>query len=160
MKDIPILFSSEMVRAILDGRKTLSNDQRHYRRHAERIKARERNKYHKNRAAIRKRRFELNGKHKAKNAERERLRHASVRSELLIAYGGKCCCCGECEPMFLELDHTNGGGTKHRTLIGRSSKTLYSLLKRQGFPKDEYRLLCANCNQGRHRNGGVCPHKK
>ena len=31
-------------------------------------------------------------------------------------------------------------------------------LKRQGWPKDGYQLLCANCNQGRARNGGVCPH--
>lgn len=24
---------------------------------------------------------------------------------------------------------------------------------------DRYQLLCFNCNCGRHRNGGVCPHK-
>ena len=136
-----------------------TSDQRFYWRHAERIKARERKKYHDNRATIRARRLQLNGKHKAKNAERERLRHASVRAELLAAYGGRCACCGESEPIFLELDHTNGGGTKHRTTIGRSSKTIYCLLKRQGFPKSGYQLLCANCNQGRHRNGGTCPHK-
>jgi predicted HNH restriction endonuclease len=30
-------------------------------------------------------------------------------------------------------------------------------LKRQGFPKDEFQLLCSNCNQAKHRYG-QCPH--
>lgn len=38
------------------------------------------------------------------------------------------------------------------------STRLYRSLKRRGFPKDRFRLLCANCNLGRYLNGGVCPH--
>lgn len=77
-----------------------------------------------------------------------------LRQDLLDAYGHKCACCGETTDEFLELDHINGGGNKHRKL---ETKDLYSLLKKQGYPKDKYRLLCANCN---HSLGmkGYCPH--
>jgi hypothetical protein len=33
-------------------------------------------------------------------------------------------------------------------------------LKRLGWPKEKYRILCANCNHGRALNGGVCPHQQ
>lgn len=80
---------------------------------------------------------------------------AKRREEFLRAYGGKCACCGESTPEFLELDHINGGGRQHRL---REKRDLYQVLKEQGFPKDEYRLLCANCN---HSLGvrGYCPHE-
>jgi hypothetical protein len=31
-------------------------------------------------------------------------------------------------------------------------------LKRNNFPSG-YRVLCMNCNHGRKRNGGICPHE-
>ena len=31
-------------------------------------------------------------------------------------------------------------------------------LKTNGWPREGYQLLCCNCNQGKTRNGGVCPH--
>lgn len=79
------------------------------------------------------------------------------------AYGGfKCVCCGETEPMFLTLDHINGGGTKHREELRNGQPAaggswLYRELRRAGFPPG-YQVLCFNCNCGRARNGGVCPH--
>lgn len=39
------------------------------------------------------------------NAQWQRERNIRVREEMLAAYGGRCMCCGEDEPMFLELDH-------------------------------------------------------
>ena len=39
---------------------------------------------------------------------------AALRAEFIAAYGGKCACCGEAEPKFLELDHVFGGGEVHR----------------------------------------------
>lgn len=30
----------------------------------------------------------------------------------------------------------------------------------KGMTRDKFRLLCANCNQGRQRNGGICPHQQ
>lgn len=79
-----------------------------------------------------------------------------LRQEVLSAYGHKCACCGESTDEFLELDHINGGGYQHRK---KETKDMYSVVRKEGFPKDKYRLLCANCN---HSLGmkGYCPHQK
>ena len=37
------------------------------------------------------------------------------------AYGDSCACCGEREPKFLGIDHTNGGGNTHRREVGRGN---------------------------------------
>lgn len=115
--------------------------------------------YHKNKDAIRARRLELAPAHRAKNAERERARYRRLREETIAAYGGVCACCGEDEPLFLELDHVNNDGAKQRKKIGRGAKALCVWAKRNGWP-DTLQLLCANCNQGKKRNGGTCPHAK
>lgn len=80
-----------------------------------------------------------------------------VRLEVFEAYGGATCkCCGEDEIRFLEMDHINNDGNIHR----RSMKSgyIYYWLKRNKFPTG-FQILCANCNMGKHRCGGVCPHK-
>lgn len=43
--------------------------------------------------------------------------------------------------------------------IHRTSSKLFASLKKAGWPKDRYQLLCANCNFGKMMNGGACPHK-
>jgi hypothetical protein len=88
---------------------------------------------------------------------KNRKRRWELRRQVLEAYGGlKCSCCGETEPVFLSLDHIDGGGTKHRA--GRNGDAVMRELKKNGFPKG-YRVLCHNCNQGRSQNGGKCPHE-
>lgn len=82
---------------------------------------------------------------------------ARLRAEFIAEYGGACACCGEREPLFLQLDHINNDGAAHRREHKTGAKLL-AALKRSGWPKDRYRLLCANCNHGRALNGGVCPH--
>ena len=72
-------------------------------------------------------------------------------------YGGKCICCGETEPLFLTVDHIDGGGTKHRKEINKSSMNRWII--ENNYP-DDLQLLCWNCNCGRARNNGVCPHVK
>lgn len=143
-----------------DKRRKAARGAAYYAENAERIKERERKKYRADQQRIRRRRLELSPRHKAKNAERERTRYARLRLQLIAAYGGECSCCGEAEQAFLELDHVNGDGAAHRRKIGRGSKACYAWLKKRGFPRDGYRLLCANCNQGRLRNGGTCPHQR
>jgi hypothetical protein len=66
-----------------------------------------------------------------------------TKLEMVDAYGGKCVICGESMPEFLTIDHANGGGTKHRKQVGGDFR---AWLRRQGWPKEGYRLLCANCN--------------
>lgn len=74
----------------------------------------------------------------------------------LRRYGERCVCCGEAEFVFLTIDHIDGGGAKHRRQIGQKSILVW--LAKNGFP-DGYQTLCWNCNLGRYRNGGVCPHQ-
>ena len=78
-----------------------------------------------------------------------------VRENLIIAYGGKCVCCGETEMKFLALDHINNDGNKQRKEIG-SGIQMYLYIKRN-MPKD-IQVLCHNCNIAK-KNYGKCPHQ-
>lgn len=72
-------------------------------------------------------------------------------------YGGyRCVCCGETEPMFLTIDHIDGGGNEHRRNSNRAD--IHPWLIKHNFPAG-FQVLCYNCNCGRYRNGGVCPHQ-
>lgn len=82
---------------------------------------------------------------------------ARLRSEMISAYGNKCSCCGEDQNLFLQLDHIHNDGYLERSQHKTSTK-LFARLKRAGWPKDRYQLLCANCNFGKMMNGGTCPH--
>jgi len=88
--------------------------------------------------------------------EKRRGRAKELRDRVLRAYGSKCCCCGEPEPLFLTVDHKDGKGSEHRRFTGSQT---YRYLEKHGYPKDNYQLLCYNCNCGRQKNGGICPHK-
>jgi len=73
------------------------------------------------------------------------------------AYGGMiCACCGETMEAFLSIDHINNDGAEHRKGVNR--RNLYKWLKANNYPPG-FQILCMNCNFGKARNGGVCPHK-
>ncbi len=83
-----------------------------------------------------------------------------LRLDIFSAYGGCCQCCGETKVEFLCIDHIKGGGHKMRTFFGEPSGIkLYAKLRKLGYPKNDYRVLCHNCNQS---NGsyGYCPHTR
>ena len=80
------------------------------------------------------------------------------KAELYAAYGNACACCGERREEFLTIDHINGGGRAHRKQLPNQS-ALYADIRRQGFPKDRYRLLCCNCNAATS-GGRTCPHQR
>lgn len=93
---------------------------------------------------------------------RNRLRDAAIKR-----YGGYVCkCCGEDEPLFLHIDHINNDGASHRRELRKklglkyslSSSRFYRWLKQNSYPEG-FQVLCANCNLGKARNGGICPHK-
>ena len=102
-------------------------------------------------------------KRRSNSKEKERLkskeRYKLLKQECYEAYGNKCECCGETEPAFLSFDHIHNDGAEHRKTVS-SGATFFRFLKKQGFPKDNYRILCHNCNLGRQLNGGVCPHQR
>jgi hypothetical protein len=87
----------------------------------------------------------------------QRERKAHIKRVVYEHYGGfVCACCGETEPIFLTIDHINNDGNKHRRETGKVETAYWLYLN--GLP-DGFRVLCYNCNIGRARNGGVCPHE-
>lgn len=81
--------------------------------------------------------------------------HKAQRLTCLAHYGKICACCGESRYEFLSIDHTHGGGSRHRK--SGVSKICRWLIK-NGFP-DGFRVLCHNCNQA-IGHYGICPHVK
>jgi hypothetical protein len=102
---------------------------------------------------------------KANQAKKLRLYRLRLKIRVIHHYtSGACCCacCGEPDIRFLQLDHINGNGNKHRRSLGKgrtaASHVLYRKLVADDFPLG-YQALCANCNQARSTYG-VCPHQK
>lgn len=91
------------------------------------------------------------------NPAKKRL-HKDNRAMVIERLGGKCECCGESEIAFLEVDHINDDGKEQR-IKHPGQTTIYWWLAKHNFPPG-FRLLCSNCNRGRWRNGGTCPHQK
>lgn len=95
-----------------------------------------------------------------RQSDPERMRRQSkesrerLREQILTRYGRSCTCCGEATPVFLTIDHINGGGLKHMREIGK--RNLWGWLRAQGFP-DGYQTLCWNCNAAKGILG-ACPH--
>lgn len=89
-----------------------------------------------------------------RHLEINRKSYANQRDEVFAHYGNKCACCSIVERAFLSIDHIENDGAEHRKMAGRN---VYSWLIRNGYP-DGFQLLCMNCNMGRYRNGGICPH--
>jgi len=97
-------------------------------------------------------------KQRARQSGREQ--NARLRAQVYAAYGGQCVCCGERNEKFLSLDHVNNDGKRHRSELGfTGGASLYRWAIRNGYPKT-LQLLCFNCNMGKARNGGVCPHQE
>lgn len=100
------------------------------------------------------RQYYANNKEKQKIANRKYSRANWDR--VLIHYGNKCQCCGEGERIFLTVDHVNGDGAEHRKIS--SIRSMAQWLVKNNFPLG-YQILCYNCNCGKARNEGVCPHE-
>lgn len=85
----------------------------------------------------------------------------NLRCEVRAAYGGCCQCCGETGILFLTVDHVLNNGAAHRRYLKMSGAghTFYLWLKKQGFPQEDFQLLCMQCNWGKKMNGGICPHQ-
>src|ERR1044072_6285937 len=88
--------------------------------------------------------------------KRNKEKHLALKREVINAYGGCCACCKESNLVFLCIDHTKNNGAEHRKQLG-NGVCFYRLLKKMGFPKDEYQCLCWNCNAAKSILG-YCPH--
>lgn len=92
------------------------------------------------------------------NPEKFRGYRANIKERVLNAYGRACVCCGESHFEMLTIDHKEGGGTKHRDVVGAYGSGFYQWLIRNNFPAG-YQTLCWNCNCSRGLYG-FCPHEK
>jgi 5-methylcytosine-specific restriction endonuclease McrA len=79
----------------------------------------------------------------------------AAKLEGIGAYGGKCVCCGEDQIEFLTLDHINGRTDEPYKITGQKA---WARLKARGWPKNNYQLLCFNCNCAKGVYG-QCPHQ-
>ena len=95
-----------------------------------------------------------------------RRHHHALRLRVLLHYSGgdrlRCCCAGcsftEQVPDFYDLDHIANGGHSHKLSLGYEGGLSYwGWLVKNDFPPG-FQTLCATCNVGKERNGGVCPH--
>ena len=78
---------------------------------------------------------------------KHRAKHRELKQEVLSYYGGgQCACvhCGEKRIACLSIDHIDGGGSKHRKKVLRSTSSFYTWLKRENYPEG-YQTLCMNC---------------
>lgn len=98
------------------------------------------------------RHYELN-KHTLREVRQRHL--AKLRKKCIDHYGGKCICCGETNEVFLEFDHIENDGSKHKKKHGYAR--LFIWLARNNFPEDyAIQLLCANCHTAKTKLG-FCP---
>lgn len=79
-----------------------------------------------------------------------------LRADGLAEYGTQCTCCGESDIHFLTLEHINGRKQEEKGLTGAK---MWAYLKRLGWPKEGYTVLCFNCNCAKGIYG-TCPHQR
>lgn len=96
-----------------------------------------------------------------------RKRKKQLNNDVFDIYGGKCSCCGESNRVFLTLDHVGNDGAKDRgrryskhsrRYVRSDNSRIFYAIRKSGKPLPQYQILCFNCNCGKHRNGGICPH--
>lgn len=95
--------------------------------------------------------------------KRKSLVRSALKQEVINTYGGKCICCN-CEVMeFLTIDHIDESGAEHRKKLSKngskSYSSFYQWLKKNNYPRENYQVLCFNCNYAKHICG-ICPHQQ
>lgn len=91
------------------------------------------------------------------NGDDGKMYRKKLYGKLFDHYGARCSCCGETEPCFLTIEHVSNGGNEHRRKHNGSWVSMVLEIIEQGYP-DDYAIRCWNCNLGRERNAGICPH--
>jgi hypothetical protein len=74
-----------------------------------------------------------------------------VRMKFLELYGEECSCCGETMELFLTMSHLG-----IRPKNAPTDKEYRRAVKE--YKPNEFTTECYNCNLGRQRNKGICPH--
>lgn len=82
-----------------------------------------------------------------------------LKNIILEKYGGSCNCCGITYSRILTVDHIDGNGANFRRVKRLVGSHFHRWLRDNNFPKDNYQILCRNCNSGK-RQHKHCPHQK
>ena len=127
--------------------------------------------YQKNKKSIKEKRVGKNKeyfldyyqKNKEKRNNQSKQRAKENEKELFRLMKNMCKCCGETDPMFLQIDHVKNDGyldrkksleeSRKSNQLPNTARTTLSVNKYKENPK-RYQLLCANCNHAKHKNGG------
>jgi hypothetical protein len=93
--------------------------------------------------------------------DKSKIKRKNQKEIIINYYGGKCFCCGENNIKFLTIDHINNDGYKHHKeiKIGPGSN-FYRWIIKNNFPENIFQVACYNCNCGRAKNNGICPHQQ
>jgi hypothetical protein len=70
----------------------------------------------------------------------------NVKLKIINNYGKLCKCCGYNDFYALTIDHIFGDGSLERKNLRISGLAFYRHLIKNNYPKDNYQLLCYNCN--------------
>lgn len=107
------------------------------------------------------RRYRLKPGIKEKERERQTKYRTHLKQLIFDYYGNKCNCCNESNIYFLSVDHINNDGNKDpRRKDGKrfGGRMLYHKIIKENF-SNRYQILCMNCNFGKAKNNGICPHR-
>ncbi|MFA7143490.1 MAG: hypothetical protein WC175_05930 [Candidatus Dojkabacteria bacterium] len=91
------------------------------------------------------------------NNKHKQDRYGTLKNKFIEMYGGICNCCGEDNPKFLTLDHVKNDGYISRGNSKSNTNEVREAIAK--YDPERYQILCYNCNMGKARNYGVCPHK-
>jgi len=84
---------------------------------------------------------------KEKHRNYGRVKSLKRKMKLVKKFGGKCACCGFDDWRALQIDHINGGGSRHRSEFKSGNSYVKYLLELSGEEIGKsYQMLCANCN--------------
>jgi len=131
----------------------------YYKKNREKILKRKREKY-KDRPEYRKQYYL---EHREEIKQKARNRRIKIKLKVLQHYSQSpypfCSCCNEKHWEFLEIDHINNDGAKHRKELGlnKGGTQFFRWLIKNNFPEG-FQVLCRNCNWAKYRYG-KCPHK-
>ncbi|WP_428323676.1 hypothetical protein [Nitrosopumilus sp.] len=131
----------------------------YYSRNKDKIDKKHKEYYEKNKEKIRE--YQRNYVKRNKNKINKQINEKIKEKKILVFNhytNGKnqCQCCGENEFLFLSIDHIDNNGAEHRREIGKGY-SIYFWLVENDFPEG-FQVYCMNCNWGKARNGGICPH--
>jgi hypothetical protein len=106
---------------------------------------------------------EIYYKHQDVLMEKAKNGHKNTKLEVFTRYSNgtpTCKQCGFSDLRALSIDHINGGGLKHRRLLGISGGSgFYHWLKRNNYPEG-YQVLCMNCQYIKKETNKECYEKK